>query len=189
LRDHGRAALASVRGGAAGPGSGGRPAGSAHSGSGGNLSSICRPPSGRASACRSAPCAAAMALTIDRPRPCPSRCPELAPRPAPSRWNGANSLDTSPGGTTGPEFATVSVASPCTAPTRRLIQPPGRLCLIALSTRLATRRSASRASPSSAAGPAGPIAPLATVQVTCRFCFDQAFLLSPCHKHAFADGP
>ena len=115
----------------------------------GNETAIVSPPSGRACAFSSAPCALAIACTIDSPRPWPSLC---RVRAAPSRSNGWNRRSISSGGTAGPEFATDTNACRSRVPVVISTWPPGVLWRIALSIRLVIRRSSSRGSPGVGAG-------------------------------------
>jgi len=109
---------------------------------------MARPPAALVTACRSAPCAAAMACTMASPRPSPPG----ARRAGSIRWKGRNSLPSWSGGMTGPELVTARNGRPARQPVVTCTWPPAALYLIALSTRLATSRSASAGSPAVAAG-------------------------------------
>src|SRR5579863_5079864 len=99
-----------------------------------------RPPSGRAVSRNAPPCAAAIALTIDRPRPAPW---PLASRSAPMRWNGSPSNCTSFSPRTSPPF---SITRRAPTPSNSLeiwTAPPSTLCRTALSITFATMSASS----------------------------------------------
>src|SRR5215468_5603312 len=96
----------------------------------GKLTSACRPPPGCGRMVRAAPCAWAMAWTMDSPRPRPSL---WLVRSVPSRWKGRSSRSTAAAGTTGPVLITDRTAQEFLVPVTTSMYPPGTLCRSALS--------------------------------------------------------
>lgn len=107
---------------------------------------MARPPSGWLRISSSAPWAVLTERAMDSPSPAPRSV--LGPR----RRNGSDSVGTTSAATTGPLLAMVSTAPPATRLVAILIQPPGSLCVTALSTRFHTIRSMSCWSPVVSAG-------------------------------------
>ena len=102
-----------------------------------------RPPSGRARRSRVPWWARVMAATMERPRPLPWPVPV---RSAPRRRKGCARSATRRWSRTGPPDSTARDTAPASSPsacTATLIQPPGSLCVIALSTMLSTARRSS----------------------------------------------
>src|SRR5262245_45204216 len=88
---------------------------------GGKVTSTARPPPGRVLTGRVASCAAAMAWTMDRPRPWPSGWPV---RPGASRWKGWRSRSIWLSGTGGPVLATSRTGRPALRAVTISTRPP-----------------------------------------------------------------
>jgi putative ABC transport system permease protein len=115
----------------------------------GKITAMSRPPWGRGAAVRAAPWVPAMARTMARPSPCPSPWPI---RWGPSCRNGWKRSSTACGGMRVPVLPTVMTAPAVVRAVLMSARPPGRLCRMALSMRLAIRLSARLGSPVAGAG-------------------------------------
>jgi hypothetical protein len=112
-----------------------------------------RPPPGRGRARSAALWALAMPWTMVSPSPCPS---VWRIRSLPSYWNGSNSRASPSGGISIPVLLTAITARPASCAVEISTRPPATLCRRALSSRFATRLSASLGSPEAGAAVSDP---------------------------------